>query len=273
MRKYVAIGTACAALAMAGCDGGKVIKAVKAPASVESISAKGLESLSGKKIFFGHQSVGWNIIDGLKDIAREKGRAGFNFVETRTPGDAPGLYHAAIGQNGDPLGKIKDFEAIMRGGMGDKVDIALMKLCYVDFDGKTNAQGIFEAYASELSKLEAEYPRVVFVRATAPLTTDESGIKSLVKSILGKSTAAQANASRERFNELVRADCARSGKPLLDIALAEAASDDGTVNERNAGGRRYISLRDDYSSDGGHLNEAGRKVVAARFLAVLAGAD
>lgn len=271
MKVHLWAGMACIALAAVSCDGGNVTKVEYKAATLDSVRPQAMETLLKKRIFFGHQSVGWNIIDGLKDATRERGWAGFSFVETRAPALSPGFYHAGIGKNGDPLGKVKDFESIMRAGAGDVVDIALMKFCYVDFDGKTEARGLYEAYAAALARLEAEYPRVVFVRATAPLTTGEGALKALAKSVLGKSTAASANASRERFNELVRADCAASGKPLFDIALAEAASDDGVVTERSAGGRRYIALRDDYSSDGGHLNEAGREAVAGRLLAALAG--
>ena len=40
--------------------------------------------------------------------------------------------HAFIGENGKPLLKIQDFDARMRSGIGEQVDVAMMKLCYVD---------------------------------------------------------------------------------------------------------------------------------------------
>lgn len=269
MKKYVAIGTACAALAIAGCDGGKAARTEKSPPAPGSISAEAMNALSEKRIFFGHQSVGWNIIDGLRDIAREKGWPGFDFVEARTPGEAPAVYHAAIGENGDPLGKIKDFEAIMRDGMGDKVDIALMKLCYVDFEADTDAEAVFVAYRDAMGRLAAEYPEVGLVWATAPLTAEEAGIKAFVKRMAGRSADAAKNKVRGEFNRLVRAECEERHAPLFDIAAAEARSPDGSRSGERARGAGIDSLRRDFTSDGGHLNESGRKAVAESALVAL----
>jgi hypothetical protein len=273
MRKYLAIGTACAALAVTGCDGGKVIKADKAPSTVESLSAKDLESLSGKKIFFGHQSVGWNIIDGLKDIAREKGWAGFSFVEAREPGDTPGFYHAAIGQNGDPLGKIKDFEAIMRGGMGNKVDIALMKFCYVDFNPETDVEAVYAAYRDAMMRIAADYPKTTLVYATVPLETSEERWKAIVKRLIGRSTRDDSNVARERINESIRAECSAAGKVLFDVAQVEATSSDSLGKGLTASEGRYYSLKKEYSVDGGHLNLIGRKAAATALIDLLIGLD
>jgi hypothetical protein len=274
MRKsaVIAIGTACAALVLAGCDGGRVIKSGKAPVTSESLSLESLEPLSGKRIFFGHQSVGWNIIDGLKDIATEKGWVGFNIVETRKPGDAPGFYHAAIGQNGDPLGKIRDFESIMRDGMGDKVDIALMKFCYVDFSPETDVDVVFAAYRDAMKRLAAVYPRINLLYATVPLETSEEGWKAIIKRLIGRTTRNDSNIARERMNEKIRAECAAGGKALFDLAQVEATSSDGSIIELTFSGGRYYSLRNEYTVDGSHLNSSGRKAAAMELISLLAGA-
>jgi hypothetical protein len=272
MRKYLAIGTACAALAVAGCDGGKGLKADKVPEARDSISKESLNALSRTRIFFGHQSVGWNIIDGLKDIAREKAWAGFGFVETRSSADAPGFYHSEIGQNEDPLGKIEDFVSIMRNGMGDKVDIALMKFCYVDFAADTDAAAVFARYRDAMRRLAAEYPRVVFIWATAPLTAEEAGLKAFAKRILGRPTRVAENSVREKLNELIRAECAEEHRPLFDIAAAESAAPQGSRSGARYREGESPSLRRDFTTDGGHLNEVGRKAVAESALVVLASA-
>jgi hypothetical protein len=66
---------------------------------------KGLETIAGRKLFFGHQSVGWNIIDGLKDISASAGISLPPAVKTRSAGDiaGAGLYHAEVGKNVDPM--------------------------------------------------------------------------------------------------------------------------------------------------------------------------
>jgi hypothetical protein len=269
MRKYLAIGTACAALSMTGCDGGKAEKMETVPPSPDTITMESLKSLSEKKIFFGHQSVGWNIIDGLKEIAREKGWAGFTFVETRTPRTAPGFYHCTIGQNGDPLGKIKDFESIIRGGMGDRVDIALMKFCYVDFGPETDSEAVFSEYRATMNRLEAEYPKVTFVRVTVPLCVDapEKGLKASIMHLLGKvDWSVASNVARERINSLIRADCSKNNRPLYDLALSESTSAQGVRIEIKHGGKTYYALRDEYTTDGGHLNAQGQMGAALSMM-------
>ncbi len=39
--------------------------------SIKGVPAETWQKLSQKKIYFGHQSVGNNIIDGIKDIMKE----------------------------------------------------------------------------------------------------------------------------------------------------------------------------------------------------------
>lgn len=241
-------------------------------ATLESISPGDIDSLAGKKVFFGHQSVGWNVIDGLADVAREKGRGGFAFVETRKPGDAPAFYHAGIGQNGDPLGKIADFEAIMDGGAGDKVDIALMKLCYVDVVAGTDVDAVFAAYRDAMKRLESKYPETTFIWVTVPLETKESGPRALAKRILGRVLRDDANIARRRINDMIRAESSKGNHPLFDIARIESLASDGTYAELAKGKERYNVLRDEYSSDGGHLNERGRLIAAMGLIESLAEA-
>ena len=270
-RRYALIAAGCAALAMAGCDGGKVIKTEKAPPTLDSISLEWLYALSKKRIFFGHQSVGWNIIDGLKDVAREKGWPGFDFIETRTPDEAPGFYHAGIGQNGDPLGKIADFEAIMRAGMGGKVDIAFMKFCYVDFHAGTDVDSVFASYRDAMKRLDAEYPGTVFVRVTVPLEAVERGAKARIKRMLGFGMPSiEGNIARERMNASIRAECLAAGSPLYDLASIESTEPSGERIEREYRGKPYYSLAAESTSDGGHLNESGRLMAAIGLSRALA---
>ena len=48
--------------------------------------------------------------------------------------------HAFIGENEKPLLKIQDFDAKMRSGIGQQVDVAMMKLCYVDITSDTDVE-------------------------------------------------------------------------------------------------------------------------------------
>ena len=69
--------------------------------------------LAQKKIYFGHQSVGFNIIDGIEELIRENPRFQLNIVETNNPSDFNVALFAQspLGKNRYPDSKIKAFES------------------------------------------------------------------------------------------------------------------------------------------------------------------
>lgn len=217
-------------------------------------------------IFFGHQSVGENIIDGLKEVTG----GGLRVVSSREPSafDSPGLVETMVGENEAPLSKLSDFKAAME-AVGERPDVAFMKLCYIDFDESTDADALFEAYQRTMTELSAKYPRVTFVAVTAPLTTVESGLKARLKKLLGRALWGEAqNERRQRFNERVRE--AFRGKPLFDVARLEAQRSDGTTQGFERDGKTVPALAPEYTDDGGHLNVAGRTAVAGALVKMLA---
>ena len=206
-------------------------------------------------------------------MARDRG-VELAVVEGRDPKIASGpcILHAAIGANTDPLSKMRDFEAIVRGGVGDWADIALMKLCYVDVGAATDVKALFAEYKNTMTALARDYPRVVFVHSTVPLTTIERSLKARLKALLGRELGGQADdAARERYNALLRAEYGPSGR-LFDLALAEYTAPDGVRIARRIGKAEYYALLPEYTTDGGHLNELGSRRAAEGLLAVLAGA-
>src|SRR5689334_6048679 len=100
------------------------------------------------RIFFGHQSVGENLLAGVKTAA-----PALRIVETRDAVDGPGLYHAKIGRNEAPLTKLEDFERVLD-KLGPNLDVALVKLCYIDFSPSTDVDALFTAYQAMLERLE-----------------------------------------------------------------------------------------------------------------------
>ena len=193
-------------------------------------------------------------------------------TETRDPASVqgPGLYHAAIGQNGDPLAKIRDFDAIMRAGMADKVDAAFMKLCYVDVGATTDVGAIFAAYRDALGRLKADFPRTTFLHFTVPIVARETGIKPALKRLLGRPVQGiEDNVTRERLNALLRAEYAKDNT-LFDLALVESTLADGSRAAYESAGTRYYAMQPGYTDDGGHLNKTGRRFVVERFIAFLA---
>jgi hypothetical protein len=264
---------AATALLITSCQGGVMNGPAPAYRTFDSIPKAKLEKLLGSRIYFGHQSVGYNIIQGLQDLLASKGLPGFNVVETKTPVGTrePSFFHSPIGENGDPLGKIRAFESILSAGMGKSVDIAFMKLCYVDIEPDTDVAAVFSAYKESMTRLKALFPGTTFVHLTAPLTTREKGLKTALKGILGRQRYGyQDNVARERLNKLIRAEY--GGKePLFDIALYESSGPEG-IQAFTLNGAAYHVLRDAYTDDGGHLNGVGRAHIAGQFLAILADA-
>lgn len=208
----------------------------------DSIPREWLDRARLLTVSFGHQSVGDNILDGLRRLAqRDPSRYAVAIEED--PGTAwfakrPGIGHYRIGRNGNPASKIEDFarRVSLHGGA---VSIAMMKLCYVDIEGSNRKAGpaqIFALYRDAIEALERRHPTVRFVWWTQPITRRGDG-------------------ARDEFNRLVREYAVARGKPLFDIADIESHEPDGKPAVDNPFGER---LHDGYTEDGGHLNAEGR---------------
>src|SRR5579862_4664972 len=79
-----------------------------------------IRSLTTKRIFFGHQSVGDNIVDGIRDLAVEDPRLHLNLVSSSDPQSVPGFafIETHIGSNRNPQSKNEAFAAILDKGFG-----------------------------------------------------------------------------------------------------------------------------------------------------------
>lgn len=247
---------------------------VVASVNVAEPDADDLAVFRSAKVFFGHQSVGANVISGVAPTYQAVGESAPAVVETRealSP-DAGVLAHAHVGTNGDPFGKFADFASIMDGALGEQVDVAVLKLCYVDVVASTDVEAVFAAYSATMSDLERRHPGVRFVYTTVPLSTDR-GWKATIKSWIGSDDqmGPADNLSRQRYNELVRARFGASGR-LFDIAAVEATIAD-TPTLRNADGQDYYVLNAALAADPGHLNDLGARVAATEFIRVVAGAS
>jgi hypothetical protein len=230
-----------------------------------------LPRLEAQRIFFGHQSVGKNLLDGLAELGAADG-ARLRIVETRDPAAlVPGvLAHAYIGANGDPLGKLADFEKALDAGMAGSADVALMKFCYVDFTATTDASALFRRYQAVLAGLQRRHPTTRFVHVTVPLTTVQSGKKAMLKKLLGRPLDGVAeNARREEYNALLRSTY-RGVEPIFDLALAESTWPDGRAETALLDGKPVPALVPAYTDDGGHLLPAARQRIAQQLAGVLA---
>jgi len=227
-----------------------------------------LEAVSHRTIYFGHQSVGGNIIDGMRQLAAQEG-VPLRFLETQAAaGIPPGTcVHGLIGENGSPLLKIQGFERALEATAG--VDVAFMKFCYVDFHQGTDVPALFSRYQAALRDLQKKHPRTAFVHVTTPLTTVQGGPKALLKRLLGRETSEVQNARREQFNALVR-KAYLGREPLFDLARIESTAPDGRIETIEWKGQAVPVLVSAYTDDGGHLNAEGQRRVARALVALLA---
>lgn len=241
--------------------------------ALKDIPLEAWEKLAQKKIYFGHQSVGNNIMDGIRAVMAENLEVQLNIVETRdlATTDVGVFFHSEVGKNENPISKTDDFVTIVESGVGDKADIALHKYCYIDVNANTDVEKVFLNYKKQINSLKLKYPKTRFVHITMPLTTIQTGPKAWVKKILGKPISGiNANIKRNMFNQRLL-NAYQLIDPVFDLAAAEATQPDGTITTFEKNGKKYFTMYKGFSSDGGHLNMQGQKTIAEQFLLFLVG--
>ncbi len=163
-----------------------------------------LNTLQRLRVYFAHQSVGSNILDGLASLAHEAGIA-LHVDPPNQHTNAPGIWQGMAGRNGHPESKIQYFIDAMASLEARLPHVALMKFCYVDFSPSTNSETLFKSYQDAITSLQRRYPTVTFVPVTVPLTTRPGGLKDTVKRFLGRTVRKdEANARRAVFNDRLR---------------------------------------------------------------------
>jgi len=237
--------------------------------SFSAVTPEQWRALAAKRIYFGHQSVGGNIINGVTSVLADHPEIPLQVFESTSldSNSAPGLYHARIGQNGDPGSKTSAFESIVgRGG----ASVAALKFCYVDVDGRSDPDSLFAAYQRDMSTLRARLPGLVIVHVTMPLTTTGEGRRDLLMAKLrGKATSYDLNLIRNRYNALLR-QAYVGREPVFDLARLESTHADGSRSYFTRGADTVYTLAPELTDDGGHLNTSARRAAAEAFLALLA---
>jgi hypothetical protein len=227
-----------------------------------------LELIAQQRIFFGHQSVGVNLLEGVKQLAASAS-VPIRIVETTSTSEVKPatIGHTFIARNGDPFQKLKSFEQAF-GQQPANIDIALMKFCFVDFSANTDAIALFNQYRTTIDALKAKNPHTVFVHVTAPLTGKTGGVKGLAKQILGRDGSAE-NIRREEYNNLMR-NTYLGHEPLFDLARIESIAPNGEKVTVKYGGLTTPAMAPEYTNDGGHLNNLGSMRAARELVSVLA---
>ncbi|MFW0795345.1 hypothetical protein AAFP30_16140 [Gordonia sp. CPCC 205515] len=225
-----------------------------------------LTSAAKTRVFFGHQSIGENILSGIPAVYSQQGIAAPAIIEGEPSDSLRGgfIAHTHIGENEYPLKKFADFDKALRSGLANQVDVAVMKLCYLDITTDTDIDALFAAYRETMSALQRDYPNLRLIHTTVPVTM-EAPLKKRVKIRLGGSERlGQAeNVAREKYSNLIRNTY---GEDVFDLAAIESTAPDGQREEMKYMGGTYFTLYPEYASDLGHLNAKGAEVAATAFL-------
>jgi hypothetical protein len=231
-----------------------------------------LERISQRRIFFGHNSVGENLLEGITRLSTIAG-VPVHIAETKMASSvtAAMIGQTIIAENGFPFKKLKSFEQAI-GQKQTGLDIAFMKFCFVDFTSDIDVKALFANYQATIKKLQEKNPGTIFVHVTAPLTTVSRGFKAQIKYFFGYSPlyGTLENMRREEYNNLLR-QAYQGNEPIFDLAHVESTAADGKVETVKWNGSVVPVMLPVYTNDGGHLNAIGQLRAARELVSVLAG--
>ena len=230
-----------------------------------------IEKVSRHRLYFGHQSVGFNILSGIQIWEEETGIS-LRKVESRdfSDTDSVSLVHFKVGQNGDLKSKIDDFVLLMDSIPADSGSTAFIKLCFWDIMADTDVDELFDYYKEKMYFLKVKYPHCRIILVTVPLTNAQTGFKAFIKKIIGRQLfGVLENINRNEFNKRILNEMG-SDFPVFDLAGVETTLPDGSPHTYKYKGNKYPSVPSYYTLDLGHLNEYGAKFVSYNLLAFLA---
>jgi len=223
-------------------------------------------------IVFGHQSVGANLLAGVRALAQEQ-NVDLPIADSALTERDVVIRQFPIGKNGDPVSKLDAFRAALQQGAGAYANVAQMKFCFVDVTPDIDVKALAATYIEQTAALSAQYPGIVFVVTTSPLTTIQTGPKAWIKRLLGRLPAGYLeNLRRHEFNQILRAhynsdqrgnDKNGSRQTLFDLAAIESLHGSSAFEFNH---QSIEALAPAISSDGGHLNELGQHVIAAAWI-------
>ena len=239
--------------------------------AISETTRQSIEKIKNYRILFAHHSVGENILNGLKNIAKEVGvEFKVEQIGTKPLTSRNKFVELAPGKNTHPKTKVDGFVAKLEKLGSEYVpDIAFMKFCYVDFLKETDVDDVFTHYKKNLIMLKNKRSDIKFVHFTVPLMKRSDDIKARLMRLVGRDHWIDVtNVKRAKFNELLLKTF--SNDPVFDIAKIESTRLDGSREEFLYKDKKYNSLVPEYTDDGGHLNKLGQHVVATKFIHFLA---
>ena len=236
---------------------------------MKPVSKEQLQAVSVVRVFFNHQSVGANILSGIDTVSRQLGVTWnvekVDEASARWPAQT-GLWCARLGANAKPKTKIDGFASALRTWSGQRPQLALMKLCYVDVTCATDLPDLMGYYTHAVDELKSAVPEVVIAHMTVPLAPLPDSLKIKIKRTVGRLVHEDRdNLARTRFNRMLRDSFPND--PIFDLERVESTTPGGARNQVAVEGEAVLGLVSAYASDPwGHLNELGSSMAARAFI-------
>ncbi len=252
-----------------GCGEDKNNKAQKMDGNIEisEETKQAMNVIKNSRILFSHQSVGYNILSGIKMISDKTGiELNIENVDEKPLGNKKIFAHSTGGKNYYPKSKIDSFTNKLKELNNELIpDVAFMKLCYIDIKPDTDVNELFSYYQEKIELLKKEKPDMTLVHVTVPLITRSNTMKSKIKRFLGMDKYSEAsNIKRNEFNKLLNKSF--HGDSVFDIARIESTHKDGSREQFTEDGKAYYRMSSEYTTDGGHLNKLGQYIVATEMV-------
>ncbi len=232
-------------------------------------------------IFFGHRSVGFNILSGIDSLkSANPARFSINRISFSAYdpdyswfNGANGIADIEIGANGDYQSKINRFSELLNNGFGSALNklnsngipgVAMMKFCYVDIT--SNPSAIWNSYLSTLTNLQTAYPITQFVFWTIPLSTI-SGNED--RNILNQSIRTHTNGKNVVFDLADIETYAPNGNRCC---ATDRLGINGTcaANATPVLCQQYFDASDPYNDDGHLVSALGQERVARAWWVLMA---
>lgn len=129
---------------------------------------------------------------------------------------------------------------------------------------------VFRDYVKSMTEISTKFPDFTVIHFTVPLKAQRKDWKAYVKKIIGRDDpwGNKDNVKRNEYNAKL-VEKYEGKEPIFDIAKIQSTYPDGSRRTFNENDQTYYAMVPEYTYDGGHLNELGRRVVAEKLLLLL----
>jgi hypothetical protein len=233
--------------------------------------------------FFAHATIGENMMDGMEDLHAGNAQIYPLTIQTiKHPAEVPGSLQSGViyeVNRGNQSADVKRemFTDYMGKGWNRNVTAVMNKFNYTDhpyvdskLDWNGNRELAGEGYTIEGNKIDGYAKNYTYTMGTIQQNNPDLQVVFTTIPLTAKDE--RGNLMRYFANEYIRNYCAENGYLLFDIADIQSHYPDGTPNRgfHNDSGSPYEMLLSEYTTDGGHLNTDGKRILARGWYAMAA---